>query len=317
MEETHQKRSYLVYAKGQTPESLQLGSLCIDPPNPVNDVRKIYQFPVEELLPWTSTHCAETTCALNLTVSHEWLEGAGRPDLVSHVAGKENDIEVRLEGPHGRQVQIQRPEAFLEQIVLQSGEVKRWLATHLTVSRTMHYLSRTILETDRHPHIWLVTGLQYITNASMKAGWSSSSRALTGIPGPILHPAVAALTGLVDASDKEPPIVYESEGSTSDATKEKIWAAQFMRLKLKFRPCDSSKVKLPDEIQLYRFVQLGGMGFEGHEHVPSQEFAQIEGLVAEDGDVEQSEDGTFLGMECEDQILYEELLDQVESRKAK
>ncbi|OJJ98168.1 hypothetical protein ASPACDRAFT_62417 [Aspergillus aculeatus ATCC 16872] len=241
--------------------------------------------------------------------------GVSRLDISPQDTGEDSNVEVRLEGEQSRQVTIQRPELFLEQVVLPSAEAKRWLATQLTVSRTMHYLSRAILGIARHPRVWLVTGLQYISKARIEAGWSHSPHALTGIPGSTLDPTVAALTGLADASGQGPHVGIEAGGSTGDDTEEKIWAAQFVELKMRFRPRELAAAKLPEEIQLHQFSPLGGMGFQGHEHVPSQEIAAIEGLAGQHRDDEQNGHGAFLGMECEDCILYEELLEQVESRK--
>ncbi|RAL12482.1 uncharacterized protein BO97DRAFT_443094 [Aspergillus homomorphus CBS 101889] len=327
MDAPHHEHPYLVYSRGLRPEDLQLGSLCLDPTNPVDDPRKIHQCLIKnaDLLPWISSPSEETTCALNLEVSREWLAGANGLDSITEEANENCDIAIRVEGEKGRRVQIERPETFLEQVVLPSADIKQWLATQLTVSRTMHYLSRAIFETARQPRIWLVTGLQYITSARIEAGWSHSPHASMGIPGPILDPTMAALTGLSDVGNnmKNPQRCTETGGSADDATgTTSIWAAQFMELKLGFRPHKMNDTKLPEEIQLHKFGQLGGMGQKDHEPVPSQEIARVEGLAAESaGGVRDRQEQmppvkvvTFLGMECEDRILYEELLDQVESR---
>ncbi|PYI35499.1 hypothetical protein BP00DRAFT_453881 [Aspergillus indologenus CBS 114.80] len=317
MNEHNRVRPFLVYSRGLRPENLPLGSLCLDPANPVGDSRKIYQCPIKdaELSPWISSSGDETKCALNLSASHEWLAGANYLDISLQETDEGGNVEVRLEGQQSRRVTIRNPDLFLEQVILPSAEAKRWLATQLTVSRTMHYLSRAILGTARQPRIWLLTGLQYIATARIKAGWSHSPHVLTGIPGPTLDPTVAALTGLSDAGDQELHVGIEAGRSTGDDPEEKIWAAQFMELKVKYRPREPTTANVPGEIQLHQFSPLGGMGFQGHEHVPSQEIATIEGLSVQDGDDGQTGDGAFFGMECEDCILYEELLEQVESRK--
>ncbi|RAK77810.1 uncharacterized protein BO72DRAFT_485674 [Aspergillus fijiensis CBS 313.89] len=316
MNECDRDQPFLVYSRGLRPEILKLGSLCLDPANPVGDSQKIYQCPIKdaELSPWMSSSGDEIHCTLNLSASRGWLAGANCADISPQDTGEDSNVGVRLEGEQGRRVTIQRPGLFLEQVILPSAEAKRWLATQLTVSRTMHYLSRAILGTARHPRVWLVTGLQYISKARIEAGWSHSPHASTGIPGLTLDPTVAALTGLADASGQGPHVGIKAGGSTGDDT-EKIWAAQFAELKMNFRPRDLATVRLPEEIQLRQFSPLGGMGFQGHEPVPSQEIATIEGLAGQHGDEEQDGGGAFPGMECEDCILYEELLEQVESRK--
>ncbi|PYH79252.1 hypothetical protein BO82DRAFT_137105 [Aspergillus uvarum CBS 121591] len=176
MDEYDRGRLFLVYSKGLRPENLRLGSLCLDPASPVGDSRKTCRCAIKdaELSPWISSSGDEINCTLNLSASREWLAGANSLDIITQGTGEDSNIEVRLEGQQSRRVTIQRPELFLEQVILPSAEAKRWLATQLTVSRTMHYLSRAILGTARQPQIWLLTGLQYIRQARIEAGWLHS-----------------------------------------------------------------------------------------------------------------------------------------------
>ncbi|PYI18600.1 hypothetical protein BO99DRAFT_443660 [Aspergillus violaceofuscus CBS 115571] len=251
MNEHDRGRPFLVYSRGLRPGKLPLGSLCLDPANPVGDSRKIYQCPIKDasLSPWISSSGDETKCTLNLSASHEWLAGANCLDISLQETDEDGNVKVRLKGQQSRRVTIQNPDLFLEQVILPSTEAKRWLATQLTVSRTMHYLSRAILGTARQPQIWLLTGLQYINRTRIEAG------------------------------DQELHMGTETGRSTGDDPEEKIWAAQFMELKVKYRPREPTTAKVPEEIQLHQFSPLGGMGFQGHEHVPSQEIATIEAGV--------------------------------------
>jgi hypothetical protein len=41
---THQKRTYLVYSRGLMPSGMTLGSLYLDPANPLDDERKRMDF---------------------------------------------------------------------------------------------------------------------------------------------------------------------------------------------------------------------------------------------------------------------------------
>jgi hypothetical protein len=106
----HEKRTYLVYSRGLMPTDLPLGSLFIDPANPLDGERKRFICPLttDELAPWLGPVDYDDNCTLTVDVSREWLLGGGALDLAH---GKFTDTKsrgIKVSGISGRRVQINR-----------------------------------------------------------------------------------------------------------------------------------------------------------------------------------------------------------------
>ncbi|XTI83114.1 hypothetical protein V2W45_1358774 [Cenococcum geophilum] len=86
---TYQKRTYFVYSRGLMPDDLRLGSLYIDPANPLDGEQKRFMCPLMdiELYGWTGDAKYNDSCILNFNTLRDWLADAGVLSLFKSEAG--------------------------------------------------------------------------------------------------------------------------------------------------------------------------------------------------------------------------------------
>ncbi|PVH71737.1 hypothetical protein DL98DRAFT_660473 [Cadophora sp. DSE1049] len=256
---TYQKRTYLVYSRGLLPEDLTLGSLYLDPANPLDGEQKRFECRLRQsdLHTWTGEQEHDEPCTLNLVASRQWLINSGLFALLKAEAGGRGSQEVGVYGKAGRRQRIKKPEKFLNDVVLASPEARVWLADKLSISRTMYYLSQGGLK--KQPRIWMVTGIQYITDGVVS---NEQTRYQTGSASANIHipePISAAVTILGGQGGLSSGFETNHTSSTRTAyghKNERVWAAQFTQLAVQFTSTLISSNELPNRIPLRDIVDI-------------------------------------------------------------
>ncbi|PQE08860.1 Metacaspase-1 protein [Rutstroemia sp. NJR-2017a BBW] len=278
-----QKRTYLVYSRGLLPQDLKLGSLYLDPANPLDGEYKRFESVLgeDDLKDWTGVPEIDKPIELKITASRLWLINSGLFSLVRGEIGRESSYEVKISGTSGRRFQIKRPESFLNEVILKFPPARAWLANQLSISRYVYYLNRATLGLNKLPRIWLVTGIQYITNAEVVATRAQSKKISASVNIPIPEPIAAVATIL----GGQEGIAGGIENSRTNGTTtfyhhadERVWAAQFTQLSVKFSPGPISADELPTRLPLHDLVDIksGGIRNEDRPVGPSlsEEFAE-------------------------------------------
>jgi len=153
----------------------------------------------------------------------------------------------------------------------------------------MYYLSRATFGLGKLPRIWLVTGIQYITDAEVVVIQTQSKRASTSVNIPIPGPVAAAAmvltrqegvaAGIKDSNTNQTTMSYHHED-------ERVWAAQFTQLSVQFSPEPVSSGDLSTRVPLHDLIDLksGGVRTEDRPAGPSlyEESAEIS-VLDEDG----------------------------------
>lgn len=304
------------------PEDLRLGSLHVDPANPLEGEHKRFTCPLTdaELYEWTGDAEYDDSCVLNFNTSRDWLADAGVLGLFKGQAGTGRSVQARLEGESGRRLQIKRPESLLNEVVLKSPSAKAWLGQQLSISRKMYRLSQLKFGKSRHPRIWLVTGIQYLSNARVVSEWSKSSEASLGFTVPVPEPITAAATVVTGQGALSAKASLSSHADSSVAYHhhdERVWAAQFTPLKVKFHPASQGvdEATFPTHIKLHELEDLVTTGVRagaqsGHPG-PAEGFAEISGLEEQNSNEqpEETESQLINATQGIDWEFYEECLE--------
>ena len=234
---------------------------------------------------------------LTFTASRQWLINSGLFALLKGQAGRGSSEEVSVSGKAGRRLRIKRPETFLNEVLLASSSARSWLASRLSVSRAMYYRSQAGL--SKLPHVWMVTGVQYITDAYVTNGRTRHQTASASVNVPMPEPlsAMATVIGVQEGVSGGFEVDNTSGTTMSYHHKdERVWAAQFSQLSLKFTPKPKSADDLPNQIPLLDLIdiKLGAVraGVPSSDISLSQESAEISGL--EDDDSQQSSSDEIL-----------------------
>jgi len=284
---TDQKRTYLVYSRGLLPEDLTLGSLYLDPANPLDGEQKRFECPLQQpdLQPWTGNPEYDEPCMLKFTASRQWLINSGLFALLKGQAGRGGSEEVSVSGKSGRRQRIKKPETFLNEVLLASPAARTWLVNQLSISRTMYYLNQAGL--SKPPHIWMVTGIQYITDAHVVSNRTRHQTASASANIPVPEPISAAVTILGGQEGLSGGFKVDSESGTKMSFShkdERVWAVQFTQLAVKFTP--NAADDLHNRIPLRDVVDLksGGVRAESQvtEFTLSGESAEVCGLEEDD-----------------------------------
>jgi len=303
------------------PGDLRLGSLYIDPANPLEGEQKRFTYPLTdtELYEWTGDAEYDDYCVLNFNASRDWLADAGVLNLFKGGGGTGSSEQARVEGKSGRRLQIKRPESFLNEVVLGSPLAKAWLGQQLSISRKMYHLSRLKFGKSRYPRIWLVTGIQYISNARVTNGWSKSSEVSLGFTVPVPEPVSAAATIATAQGALSAKASLSSSSDASTAYRhhdERVWAAQFTPLKVKFHPQskEADETAFPTHIKLHNLEDLttAGVRFgaQSEQPEPVEGFAEISGLEEQSNEQSQEAENELIEATHEiDWDFYEEYLE--------
>lgn len=287
-----------------------------------------------ELLDWTGEPEIDQPCTLTFSAGREWLASAGLASLLVGGHGKKRKTEVAVAGESGKRLRIRRfghpppprsalsysilslymavnmlasPEAFLNQVVLHSMSAKKWLAKQLSITNWIYYRKRLQTGASRRPCIWMVTGIQFITNACVSNTVSHSSNTHEGITIPMPDPVAAAVmlpvpTGKDGLDFKIETSNFQGTQSQYQHANERVWAAQFSPLDVKYhKDTDVAEDDIVDPpldkwITLREPADLGASGIrQGGVQGKGQsldKFAEIRGL--DDQHVHELEEGDAL-----------------------
>ncbi len=174
----------------------------------------------------------------------------------------------------------------MKEVVLQAPTVSAWLANQLPVSRAMYYASKLKVGKGQ-PRIWMLTGVQYLTDAEVTSGNKSSSSATVSASVPPPEPLAAAISLLSGQSllNLGGEVEKSSEtGAGYHHSDERIWAAQFTPLDVQFHPANKA-----DEVRLESRVNLGplpdlksaGLRYDKQAEIKGkqqEEIAEVKGL---------------------------------------
>ncbi|KAB5550886.1 hypothetical protein GE09DRAFT_153509 [Coniochaeta sp. 2T2.1] len=233
---TDQDRTYLVYSRGLQPDKLPLGSLFLDPANPLGHERKRWRADVSaaELEAWTGQPDTETSPSFKVHATREWLAGAQILDIFRGEVGRKGVVEVNIEGDVGRRVQIDRPEAFLNEVILPTESARKWIADWLFAFKHSSPFKKRRRGglTFKPPKIWMVTGVQLVAGARITDTASKTLVNSLAANVPLPEPVAAAMGGFTVAGvegKKNRARGVEVKGLHPE---EKVWAAQFAALKI-------------------------------------------------------------------------------------
>jgi len=285
-----QKRTFLVYSRGLSDDDMSLGSLYLDPANPLDIEQKRFELPhkLADIKEWLRQPQRDEPCELHFSASSDWLISAGLVEIIHIKTGRTGSRDVTISAKVGIRYLIKKPEDFLNEVVLKNPAAEAWLADKLTLSRADYYSRKVQFGGRRSPRIWMLTGIQLLINADVKSGDGKSSVKGGGVSVPPPEPvaaAVAILTGTSLASaEVESNHKFESKAlyGHQDA---RIWAAQFAPLDVKYIPLSrGDETPKLGRILLHPFPDLGDSGARNHEgetderQKPGDEVADVVGL---------------------------------------
>ncbi|KAL5384340.1 hypothetical protein DPSP01_005487 [Paraphaeosphaeria sporulosa] len=235
-----QKRTFLPYETAVLPEDLRLGSLYLNPLEPVNGLardRFEYRRDLVEQSDY-ETHISNFTRKAKAVKgyshgfqrSHMNSAGLSFTSFLGLGSKRENSVHITLTGTSGRRVQIRDPEVFLEEVLKQTG-VDEWLRMHATPK----YKSRYSASTWTAPELWLVTGLQYVTGGEYHFE-DNAAKELLAHGGLDVGAAAGGPAGV--AKLKAEARHERANGAQNGGVQEDecVWAAQFMPVMIEFGP---------------------------------------------------------------------------------
>jgi len=291
-----EKRTFLPYSRGIDPSRLRIGSLAIDVYNPAQGLEterfkfkpKLSQEAYERLIAeHTGDPQDDDGCDLGFMATREWSARLGVPGVANVHVEPSGNVSARISGRRGRRFEVERPIAFLNEVVLQQDGVRDWIRDPLSAQ------SKGKLQKGKSvsflPKIWLCTGVQLISGGRVHY---HSGDADTHGGGLEIDPglAVGVPTGqTVGELQVHRTRQHQSENHYRHRD-ERVWAAQWFQLDVKFRPRRSDdeekemifKLKPVEDLKhgVRKFDSPGPDGTREHtEDDPSPEIAEIVGLV--------------------------------------
>jgi len=302
-----EKRTFLPYSRGIDPNRLRIGSLAIDVYNPAQGLeterfkfgrdisQEVYEATIAQ---YTGEPQIDDECDLRFAATREWSARLAVPGLANLHVEPSGNVSARISGRRGRRFEVENPIAFLTKVVLRQDGVQDWIRDPLSAQskgklqkgKSVSYL----------PKIWLCTGVQLISggrvhyhsgDATSVGGGLEVDPGLvtTGVP---TGQSVAELQGHVSRQ-------HHSENHYRHRD-ERVWAAQWFQLDVKFRPRRSEdeekdmifKLKPVEDLKhgVRKFDSPGPDGTREYaEGDAPPDIAEIVGLVMPGGDA--SRDG--------------------------
>jgi hypothetical protein len=162
----------------------------------------------------------------------------------------------------------------LNKAVLQPESARTWLADQLSISRYLYYLHQSTFGLAKLPHIWVVTGIQYITDAEVVATQAQSRKMSSAASVPVPEPIAAA--AVVLGGQGVVGVAAERSNDSQSTTayrhdEERVWAAQFTRLSVRFSTKPAPAGELQARVRLHDLDDLksGGIRNGVQRPVPS------------------------------------------------
>ena len=175
---------------------------------------------------------------------------------------------------------LHRPQKFLNEVILKTFPGRLWLSTVLAISLKLR-IQRKL--TFQIPHIWLLTGLILLTDAnSMSISQRDSTYGGTmSVPFPdpsgvtALLQLMPQLKGKIDSSWQA--------GSGMRRPGNKVYAAQWQRLDVKFSSLGDDRNVLPNQVKLLNIFSARASRGDSNVAEVSVEDVDIASLLAGDG----------------------------------
>jgi hypothetical protein len=146
---------------------------------------------------------------------------------------------------------------------------------------------------SKHPQIWMVTGIQMLSNATVYSDRTGSAKTGASVQDPMPELASAVLVGARSDGKLAEAAIPSSKGIFTNVEyqdkKERVWAAQFLRLNLDSLDGDTPRLGATEHgVSIDELLELGRSGMKGGQHI-SDEKRRILGLsdeyiTREDGD---------------------------------
>jgi hypothetical protein len=165
-------------------------------------------------------------------------------------------------------------------VILGCPEAKRWLNSRIRVVRKIFYLNRLRIGRDRHPQIWIVTGIQLLSDATVRSEQAASASVGVNLQVPAPEIMSAAAVALGDRGGFGGQVSNKKGGGSIveyHHVDERVWAAQFRRLRLNFIKEGTTDPAPAREVSLHDLLDLGRMGMR-HVDWEVDETSHITGL---------------------------------------
>jgi hypothetical protein len=212
-------------------------------------------------------------------------------------------VTATLEGDSGRRLRIKKQDSFLRESVMKQKGIDKWIRTQASISRSNHHRRIKV------PEIWMVTGVQLVTNGEVHTG--SSRRVNGGVragadPGPLLGlaPGTAALR--LDAGKENNAVVNNHFGHDG----ERVWAAQFMQVTFEFgNALDLADESHPLTIASYDLEDIPDLNDRGlREDRPASPAPPLIGRITVTKEVESTTGEEFNDIKIDDQPYIKEFV---------
>ncbi|KUI72445.1 Metacaspase-1 [Cytospora mali] len=308
----HEKSTYLVFRDGRDPEKLKLGNLVISPKNPLDDDHYTCPYNLSDLHQWTDNPQTQSCLSITVQDSRARQASLNAACCIEAARGSVDTSYIHIEGSNARRFQIEHTTEFLNRMIMSSPGAKAWLNSRITVAKHMYYLNQLKFGSSRRPQIWMVTGVQLLSDVTVRyRRESSSSRDLNfRVPPP---EAGTLAANFILANDNMAIGGASLSLSTSSANDvayshvdERVWAAQFRRLNVDFR---KEGAAFDRRISLKDLLDLGHLGIRGAVTQGVDEASQITGVDEDDAN-ERS-----VGIEETDKELFKKILSASASGK--
>ncbi|KAL2063778.1 hypothetical protein VTL71DRAFT_5583 [Oculimacula yallundae] len=246
-----QKRSFLPYERGINPEDLRLGSLYLNPLDPDDGLeRKRFEYQEEleqdeyekHIHNWIRREQKdENGCSIDFVISQDSSLGVKFSDLIKAEGNSASTITATLEGKSGRRLKIKKPEKFLRDEVMVQEDVQEWLRTQASIA----FKGIFGMHRFKAPEIWMCTGVQLVTDGLVHVGSSRSMNGTVGASGDVglafgAPPGVAAIGAEAHHGRSS------AANNTYGYGGERVWAAQFMEVKIEYGSKEDKKIRSKD-----------------------------------------------------------------------
>ncbi|KUJ17459.1 uncharacterized protein LY89DRAFT_53904 [Mollisia scopiformis] len=261
-----EKATYLVYQQGRDPDKLKLGNLLFFPRNPQEREPFSCPYELDDLSEWTGKPQIDADLAIDVQISHDVSGSVSLSTVFGGDVSNSRSSQLHLEGKNARRYQIDQATDFLNRVVLASPGAREWLNSRTAVSEKIYHLNKLKLGKARHPQIWLVTGIQLLSEVSLRNETNTASKGRVSVQIPPPEPVSGVASILLNNGGVGAKGTI-SNGATNAVKfshkEERVWAAQFRRLKLDFVKKAAIQSSLVKEISLLDLQDLGQAGMKG------------------------------------------------------
>ena len=295
---TTQIHSFLPYERGINPEDIRIGSLYLDIFN-IEESKQRERFEYRRDLktqaeyekaiePWSTKPQIDTKgYGINFELSKETSMSVKFSEWIKAEGGDDGKVTAILEGDSGRRLRIKeyvnfhkcdqmclgtkcslRTDSFLEESVMKQPGIDKWIRTQASISRKAFFGHQF-----KAPKIWLVTGVQLVTNGDVHTG--SSRHTKLGFGAGVDVGLLAGGPPGVGAVEVEGGHEHNAQaGNHFGYEGERVWAAQFMEVSFEFSstpdPTDKDHPKTIAKFQLEDIADLKARGLRAGQDVRLQ-----------------------------------------------